>query len=474
MEKEFFPSKYFNSAYFTFLLVFILICFQTNGIGQGGDSVFHYLMAKYSWQHPHLFFNHWGKPFFTIIASVFAQFDFTWIKIFNSLNTFIGIYYGYKLAKHFEIKNAGLVLFFVILAPLTISVNFSGLTEPMFASVLLGSLYLIAISNENKGAFLVSFLPFVRSEGLIILVALALFFLIKKNWKAIILLGAGHLIMSIAGMWIHGDILWVFTKIPYAHLNPVYGKGTWDHFIIQMNFMIGPVLFALLLKGLFSTLFRHQLKVLIEVFTNDKLFLIYGIFLAFFMAHSAFWALGIFGSMGLTRVFAGVMPLIAIISIEGFNFIGDAIAKKNEKIAKWVSITLLILCFIFPFLDNPASYDLKKDLTLSEGELLLKEKVSLQIKERFPNKLVIASDACVPLFLNIDPFDSTSYQTAKNFEILKAQKKEFILVWDPWFSQVEDNLSLEKMESDTSFKMNGMFTSELKNKKFEYRIYTNF
>jgi hypothetical protein len=35
-------------------------------------------------------------------------------------------------------------------------------------------------------------------------------------------------------------------------------------------------------------------------------------------------------------------------------------------------------------------------------------------------------------------------------------------------------LSLEKMESDTSFKMNGMFTSELKNKKFEYRLYGNF
>ncbi len=474
MVKEVFPSKYFYGIYLLFLVLFIVISYQTNGIGQGGDSVFHFLMAKYSWKHPHLFFNHWGKPFFTILASSFAQFGFTSIKIFNTLNTFIGIYFGYKLANHFQIKNAGLVLFFVLLAPLTISVNFSGLTEPMFASVLLASLFLIADSKENQGAFLVSFLPFVRSEGLIILVALALFFLIKKNWKAIILLGAGHLIMSIAGMWIHDDILWVFTKIPYAHLNPVYGKGTWDHFIIQMNFMIGPILFALLILGLISTLFKHQLKVLIEVFTNDKLFLIYGIFLAFFMAHSAFWALGIFGSMGLTRVFAGVMPLIAIIAIEGFNFIGVSIAKQNENIAKWTNITILIVCFVFPFLDNPASYDLKKDLTLSEGESLLKEQVCNQINKEFPNKLILASDACVPLFLNIDPFDSTSYQTAKNFEILKAENKEFLLVWDPWYSQVEDNLPIQKMDSDSSFKTKGVFTSELKNKKFEYRLFGNF
>jgi hypothetical protein len=178
--------------------------------------------------------------------------------------------------------------------------------------------------------------------------------------------------------------------------------------------------------------------------------------------------------MGLTRVFAGVMPLIAIIAIEGFNFIGDLVSKKYKQIAKWTSITLLIVCFIFPFLDNPASYDLKKDLTLSEGESLLKEQVCNQIKKEFPNKLILASDACVPLFLNIDPFDSTSYQTAKNFDQLKEQKKEFLLVWDPWYSQVEDNLPIQKMDSDSSFKIKGIFTSELKNKKFEYRLYGNF
>jgi hypothetical protein len=167
------------------------------------------------------------------------------------------------------------------------------------------------------------------------------------------------------------------------------------------------------------------------------------------------------------------MPLIAIIAIEGFNFIGDLISKKSIQVAKWTSIVVIILSFVFPFLDNPASYDLKKDLYLSDGESLLKDSVCEEIKMNFPNKMVVASDACVPLFLNIDPFDSAFYQTSKNFEQLTAENKKFILIWDPWFSAVEDNISSEKIESDTSFKLSKFYQSELQNKKNEYRIYTN-
>lgn len=473
MEKDLFPSKLFLPALFLIQLFFIFLSLSTDGIGQGGDSVFHFLMAKYSWIHPHLFFNHWGKPFFTIPASLFAQFGMNWMKVFNTFNTFIGIYFGYQLARYFQIKNAGLILFFVLLAPLSISVNFSGLTEPMFASVLLSSLYLIAISKETKGVILVSFLPFVRSEGLIILVALALYFLLRKNWKAILLLSSGHIIMSIAGMWIHEDILWVFTKIPYAHLNPVYGKGTWDHFLIQMNFMIGPVLYGLLILGLIATLFQYRFKVFLEVFTNDKLFLIYGIFIAFFLAHTSFWALGIFGSMGLTRVFVGVMPLVMLIAIEGFNFTINQIAKRSQSIAYWTSLLLLLICFIFPFLNNPASYELKRDLYLSADEKYLKDSVCTYINKQEKERLIVASNACVPLFLDRDPFDSSAYQTAKNFEILKLQNKKILLVWDPWFSAVEDDLSSDKINQDSTMVLSKAFVNNDAKKTIEYRLYKN-
>ena len=39
-----------------------------------GDGITHYLIARYSWDHPHQYLNMWGKPFFTLITSPVAQF----------------------------------------------------------------------------------------------------------------------------------------------------------------------------------------------------------------------------------------------------------------------------------------------------------------------------------------------------------------------------------------------------------------
>jgi len=54
--------------------------------GDEGDSIQHYLISRYSWVHPYLFFDHWGKPIFTILSSPFSQFGFKGIQIFNLLN----------------------------------------------------------------------------------------------------------------------------------------------------------------------------------------------------------------------------------------------------------------------------------------------------------------------------------------------------------------------------------------------------
>jgi ABC-type cobalt transport system substrate-binding protein len=66
-----------------YLVVFLLIIcavvlitwsLKSTGSHAGADDLFHTEIAKYSWKYPHLLFDHWGKPFFTLIASPFAQF----------------------------------------------------------------------------------------------------------------------------------------------------------------------------------------------------------------------------------------------------------------------------------------------------------------------------------------------------------------------------------------------------------------
>ena len=47
-----------------------------NGTGDTGDSITHYFYAQYAPLHLELFFNHWAKPLYVLLASPFAQFGF--------------------------------------------------------------------------------------------------------------------------------------------------------------------------------------------------------------------------------------------------------------------------------------------------------------------------------------------------------------------------------------------------------------
>jgi len=473
MQKELISNKIFQVLLTSLFLVFISLCFVLDGIGNGGDSILHYLIAKHAPQHPYLFFFHWGKPVFTFLATLFSQFGFTGIKVFNTLCTFIAIYFSYLLANVFKIKNASLILFLVLLWPLTMTVNFTGLTEPLFACLLVLSIYLIATEKHVQGAIYLSFLPFVRSEGLIILLVFGLYFLLHRKYISIAFLGIGHLVLSIAGYWVYHDITWVFSKIPYAYLNPIYGKGTWDHFFIQLNFMIGPIQYILFGIAVLMLLLKLKSTSFSSILVDNKFFLIYVLFGAFFTAHTLFWSLGIFGSMGLTRVFYGIMPILAIVILEGFNQIQYWSLVYAKKYNTSVLSIILILVFIFPFLNNPASYSLKKDLYLSNEEHLVKDSVSLYLKNLPSQKLVVASNYSLPYFMNIDPFDSSIYQSGRMFNNLVANKKEFIYVWDNWFSVVEDQLYIEKFVPDSGFVLLRSFESTENNKTHVFKIFNH-
>ena len=81
--------------------IFILLLFT--GTGNEADSINHYLFAKYAPEHPNLFFNHWAKPLFTLIASPFAQFGFVGVKIFNVLCGLASSIFIYKICIHLKL-----------------------------------------------------------------------------------------------------------------------------------------------------------------------------------------------------------------------------------------------------------------------------------------------------------------------------------------------------------------------------------
>lgn len=115
--------------------------FFFTGTGDMGDSVAHFLFARYAVVHPELYFHHWAKPVFVLLASPFAQFGFEGAKVFNALVSMACVYFTYRVAFQLKLKQHWIVALLLICMPLNYILTLSALTEPLFALFTILALY---------------------------------------------------------------------------------------------------------------------------------------------------------------------------------------------------------------------------------------------------------------------------------------------------------------------------------------------
>ena len=361
----------------------------------------------------------------------------------------------FKIVSKLRLKQAILAPLFYFIFPISLLTNFSGLTEPLSALILSGGIYLFQNKRYLACALIISFTPFVRSEGLIFLGVFALFFIHLKNWKALVLLSAGHVIYSLVGFHHYQDILWVFTKIPYAHLSSHYGSGGLFHFAEKLNYLMGIPLLVFFILGTLRVIIGFK-KMKIESR------LIFTLFLSFFIAHTLFWYLEVFNSMGLKRVFAAVTPLMAIIALLGFDLINKI---QIDLARKGLTAISLLVILIFPFTSNPAAVDWN-DLNLTEAQENATEVATYVKQEELTGNRVIYTDPFLSYALNVDPFNGKKHQilAQKDGIISPTLKSGDLVIWDNWHSVVDYGV-LSKML--TNLKL----ITEINRGKSSYRVY---
>lgn len=335
-----------------FVIVYLLTHIDLAAGFNDGDSISHYRIAHWAWVHPLLFLDNWGKPFFTLLCSPFAQFGTTGAQIFNLLCCAISCWFAYLLATRLQLRYAWLIPLFIAFAPVYYTTVLTVLTEILFGLVLVVSVYLVAGERYATGAMLVSFLPFCRSEGYLLLPLFGLFFLFVRHYRSIAYLALGTLVYSIIDSFAHGDFLWVFHKNPYmAGGENIYGHGTFTHFFDATKGLAGiPLTFAFVAGVLFCIYYvfrRHSSKAELRQ-ELVLLILIFGCCITYFMAHVIFWWKGIFGSFGMFRVMAAIMPLWAIGALYGLNTLADAI-----RLPRFAQLGLALI-FAFIVVQTPA------------------------------------------------------------------------------------------------------------------------
>ncbi|MEO5564797.1 MAG: hypothetical protein ABIR18_15225, partial [Chitinophagaceae bacterium] len=430
-----------------FVLAGLVLIFIANGTADEGDSVMHYLYARHAFQYPENFLNQWAKPLYVLIVAPVAQLGFTAVKLFNLLASAGSLWLVFKIVKKTGLADSWMAIVLTAFAPMMMIVTLSGLTEPLFAFWMMAGIYGLYSGKRTSAVIWLSFIPFIRSEGLIVLCVILLYLLVKRSFRHIPFLLTGHLLYAIIGYPLYKDPLWVFTQLSYATLNSAYGQGHWTDFIKGMPEIIGWPIYILLiigsLYGLYLFIARYFLKRK-EICSEEELFLIYGCFMANFVGHSAFWALGIFNSFGLLRVMIGVMPLMGLISLRGLNFISDSFRSH------FIKYFLLFCVIAFPFTGTRYSFKWKRDFSL-KADQKAELRMADYLKTNYPDykKYAFYYEACwISVVLDLNHFDNTQHKRFLNaFEDNNFPAQSF-LVWDDWFARVEGRVELQQLLDD--------------------------
>ncbi len=429
---------------FAYFVIAAFTIYYFDGTGDAGDSISHFLFAKYAPHHPELYFNHWAKPVFVLLASPFAQFGFVGMKIFNALISLLTIFFTYKIAKQLNLKNAIIVCAILIFTPVYFALTFSGLTEPLFALFIALGIYFLLNEKYLAACILFSFLPFVRSEGLILLGVIGIYLLAKGKWKSIPWLATGHIIYSFAGYFVYHDLLWVFRKIPYATMDSVYGHGNLAHFAQQLFYFFGLPIYILFALGLLSIIWS---SIKLKSNYQEQILFFLG-FLTFFIAHTLFWYFGIFGSMGLTRVFIAIMPIMGIIALKGYNFLSEEIFGKMKIPQLLIKGLFLVAVIVFPFTENHAALNFDRDLKLTEDQKAATETAKFIVEHDWKNHRAIYAHPYLGMALNIDPFDS-SKRMELNKGVFNELKYGDIIIWDNLFALNDMKISKEDLDGNS-------------------------
>lgn len=329
----------------------LLVMMQKNEVPPDvGDGIMHFFLSQASWSNPDLFLHHWGKPLYILLSSPWSQFGFNGLVVFNILVYFLTCLFGFKILSRLGIHS----WIQALLPPILLLANdvsitiLGGLTEPLFNLAVMAAVYFLLNKKFLIFAILVSFMPFLRSEGQLPVLLAALLLVAYREFKVLPFLLSGFVIYALWGVFVYGDPLWYFTMSPYAMANDIYGSGTWDHYLLSYrNYLGNPGLYVFIV-GVIGAGYLLLKKQWLDL-KFDWAFFVYGIFVGVLVAHSYFWATGQNGSLGLTRITTQGMPAFVVLHL---YYLG-----KLPRFDHWITKSLLaigVVALLWSVKNNPA------------------------------------------------------------------------------------------------------------------------
>ena len=433
-----------NQFYFGVLLAvflfFTILSALSEGSWGGADSFVHFRISHYAFKYPHLFLDLWGKPLFTILSSPFSQFGFFGMRMFNVLIATFTAYFTLLITKKLNFAWGFVSIIAILFAPVYFILIPSGMTELLLGFVLVLAIYLFFDEKYIWSAIVVSFLPFARNEAVIIMPFFALAFIFRKSLISLPLLFFGFIFFSLIGWHHFGNVFWIIKNNPYTGAGEIYGHGELLHFVKHSPEIFGIPFLIYFLLGIAGLWLRIKKGKESQNYLYVVLLVLFPA-ITYFAAHSYVWWKGVGGSLGLTRVMAGIVPLMAIIGAAFYSC-----DSKAKQVLVWV---LSFAMLVTPF------FRYRLPIKLDEPQLLMKQAGNWLTQNNLDSRLVYYYDPMVCYFLKKDPFDSNQVreQISDREYPENSVSEGSVVVWDAHFGPNEGRMPLEKLLNNPNFRL---------------------
>jgi hypothetical protein len=429
-----------------FLVVSLYYAVTSPSTGGNGDTLYHFFYAAQAPLEPIYYFHLWAKPFFTLAASPFAYFfGFAGIKVFNVLCGTGAVYLTTLIAQKLNLRYYFLTPIVAFAAPAFPFFLQSGLTEPFGALLLAGVVLLFLYEKPLPAYILISFLPYVRSEAKIFILLFLAYGIINKHYRYLPLMALGTVFYALVGGFFKGTVFWILDS-PYASGPSPYGSGPWDHFIQRLFTMLALPAFVLLCVGLLLAIYKVVTQ---AVYRKKEMWLIPGLFLSLFTAHSTVWALGIFASAGLERVLLIVFPMAWILILQGLELLVYPI-KQRPWLGHSLVAAFLVLQVVFFYTSKTMRYYRHMALHLMPHQELVHQKIGPFIAQMniTDGLKLITDEGYLGVFLNKNPInkeDFLHWNTIRNNQLDDLSTHTLVL-WDSYSVPIHQGITLKDLQ----------------------------
>lgn len=434
------------------------------------DSAYHFLFARWAGRHPTYFVSVWARPLFTLVYFPIAQFGYPAAKLFTVFISVLTAWQTFRLARQLGFRRADLAVPFLFLQPAFFALSSVVMTETLFALLFVIALRLHLSGRLKTGMIVASLLILVRPEGFFIgaLWGVWILFGATKRLKPALqtlLLAGGMAAWWLAAYALTGDKLWIIHNWPsdWQATSQANGTGPIWWYAVQLPLIVGLPLFALFLVGLWRLLKRREF-----IFGTSA-------FLTLFALHSVMFVKGWFGSAGYARYFVCVSPVIALITLAGWNDLADRHKPQTlgtqHRITAFVLLLAALTCFIY--------VDAVRFTRDAQGVEAMYAWLRLQHAELFEPDTrrisrLICSQAYTRILLDRDPWEKPSFTADRenNLELLRQSPVGTLALWDEETGPKWHRLQAEDFEAagyehlkSQDFKLEGWFV-RLKWKRF--------